>query len=89
MTGCWGITLTLNQDKRFELTPTSELQEFLSLMKDDRRTANLDSDILQLIFERVSKRWLSLYLGLLAQSNTVLVAPREAQQRQARRRQAV
>lgn len=42
------------QDKRFELTPTSDLQEFLAVMKDDRRTANIDIDILQLIFERVS-----------------------------------
>jgi pre-mRNA-processing factor 40 len=42
------------QDKRFELTPTSDLQEFLSIMKDDRRTANIDNDILELIFERVS-----------------------------------
>lgn len=43
-----------SQDKRFELTPTSEFEEFLSLMKDDRRTANIDREILKLIFDRVS-----------------------------------
>lgn len=41
------------QDKRFELTPTSDFDEFLSLMKDDRRTANIDREILKLIFDRV------------------------------------
>ena len=42
------------QDKRFDLSPTSDFEEFLSLMKDDRRTANIDRDILKLIFDRVS-----------------------------------
>lgn len=46
--------LTLRQDKRYDLTPSSELEEFLSLMKDDRRTANIDRNTLELIFERVS-----------------------------------
>lgn len=42
------------QDKRFELSPSSDYEEFLTLMKDDRRTANLDRDILKVIFDRVS-----------------------------------
>ncbi|OAQ72147.1 formin binding protein (FNB3) [Pochonia chlamydosporia 170] len=48
--------LDVLEDKRFELTPTSDLQEFLSIMKDDRRTANIDNDILQLIFERLREK---------------------------------
>lgn len=44
----------LAQDKRVEITPTSELEEFMSIMKDDRRTANIDPDILKLLFDRVS-----------------------------------
>lgn len=46
--------LTHVKDKRFDLTPTSDLEEFLSIMKDDRRTANIDPDILKLVFDRVS-----------------------------------
>lgn len=42
------------QDKRFELSSSSDFEEFLSLMKDDRRTANLDRDVLKVIFDRVS-----------------------------------
>ena len=41
------------QDKRFDLTASSEFGEFLSLMKDDRRTANMSHDILKIIFDRV------------------------------------
>lgn len=41
------------QDKRFEIMPTSELEEFMSIIKDDRRTANIDPDILKLLFDRV------------------------------------
>lgn len=44
----------LIQDKRVEITPTSDLEEFMSIMKDDRRTANIDPDILKLLFDRVS-----------------------------------
>lgn len=43
-----------SQDKRFDLTPTSDFEEFLSIMKDDRRTANTDPEILKLVFDRVS-----------------------------------
>ena len=42
------------QDKRFEITPKATFESFLAVMKDDRRTANIDRDILALIFERVS-----------------------------------
>ncbi|KAG6030985.1 hypothetical protein E4U41_007715 [Claviceps citrina] len=48
--------LDVLEDKRFELTPTSDVQEFLAVMKDDRRTANIDIDILQLIFERLREK---------------------------------
>ncbi|KAI5465966.1 hypothetical protein BGZ63DRAFT_501560 [Mariannaea sp. PMI_226] len=48
--------LDVIEDKRFELTPTSEFEEFLSLMKDDRRTANIDRDILKLIFDRLREK---------------------------------
>ncbi|GAB0134827.1 hypothetical protein EsDP_00003182 [Epichloe bromicola] len=48
--------LDVLEDKRFELTPTSDLQAFLAVMKDDRRTANIDIDILQLIFERLREK---------------------------------
>ena len=46
--------LTGLQDKRFEITPKTTFQEFESVVKEDRRTANIDHDILTLIFERVS-----------------------------------
>ena len=42
------------QDKRFEVTPKTTFEEFESVIKADRRTANIDHDILTLIFERVS-----------------------------------
>jgi pre-mRNA-processing factor 40 len=42
------------QDKRFEVTAKTTFQEFLAVLKDDRRTANIDRDALTLIFERVS-----------------------------------
>lgn len=48
------LTMCL-QDKRFDLTASSNFGEFSSLMKDDRRTANIDDDILKLIFDRVSR----------------------------------
>lgn len=43
-----------SQDKRFEVTPKTTFQEFESVLKDDRRTANIERYILELIFERVS-----------------------------------
>ncbi|RFU79963.1 hypothetical protein TARUN_2255 [Trichoderma arundinaceum] len=48
--------LDVLEDKRFELTPTSDLEEFLSIMKDDHRTANIDRDILKLIFDRLREK---------------------------------
>lgn len=45
--------LTAPQDKRFEVTPKTEFQDFLAVLKEDRRTANIDRDILKFIFERV------------------------------------
>ncbi|OAR01834.1 hypothetical protein LLEC1_05751 [Akanthomyces lecanii] len=44
------------EDKRVEITPTSELEEFMSIMKDDRRTANIDPDILKLLFDRLREK---------------------------------
>ncbi|KAM0507060.1 hypothetical protein ACHAP8_000686 [Fusarium lateritium] len=44
------------EDKRFDLTPTSNFEEFLSIMKDDRRTANIDPDILKLVFDRLREK---------------------------------
>lgn len=46
--------LTARQDKRFEVTPKTDFQDFLAVMKEDRRTANIDQEILKFIFERVS-----------------------------------
>ncbi|KAK5990429.1 Pre-mRNA-processing protein prp40 [Cladobotryum mycophilum] len=49
-------SMFLKQDKRFDLTPSSDLEEFLSLMKDDPRTANIDRDTLKLIFDRLREK---------------------------------
>ncbi|KAF2813277.1 uncharacterized protein BDZ99DRAFT_507304 [Mytilinidion resinicola] len=40
-------------DQHFEVTPKTTFDEFLSVMKTDRRTADLDSDYVKLIFERI------------------------------------
>lgn len=48
------ILLMVSQDKHFEVTPKTTFQEFQSLLRDDPRTANIERDILALIFERVS-----------------------------------
>lgn len=48
------LTNTL-QDNRFELTSNTDFGDFLSLMMDDRRTANIQHDVLKHIFERVSR----------------------------------
>lgn len=48
--------LDVLEDKRFELSPSSDYEEFLTLMKDDRRTANLDRDILKVIFDRLKEK---------------------------------
>lgn len=41
------------QDNRFEFTPKTTFDEFFTVLKNDRRTANIGRDILTLIFERV------------------------------------
>ena len=41
---------------RFEVQQKTTFEEFLALMQNDRRTANIDRDALSLIFERVSRR---------------------------------
>lgn len=43
-------------------------------MKDDRRTANIDRDILKLIFDRVCFPFVSVY----SHTNTSLIASRKA-----------
>ena len=42
------------QDKHFEVTPKTTFQEVYSVLKEDARTANIQPDILELIFQRVS-----------------------------------
>lgn len=44
------------QDKRFEITPKTDFQDFLAVMKEDRRTADIDREILKFMFERVSNQ---------------------------------
>jgi hypothetical protein len=46
--------LIIHQDKRFEIQQKTTFEEFLALMQNDRRTANIDREALSLIFERVS-----------------------------------
>ncbi|ROW11092.1 hypothetical protein VMCG_00971 [Cytospora schulzeri] len=43
-------------DKRFEVTPKTDFQDFLAIMKEDRRTANIDRDTLKFIFERLQEK---------------------------------
>ncbi|KAK1837283.1 hypothetical protein QBC39DRAFT_6437 [Podospora conica] len=43
-------------DKRFEVTPKTTFEEFEAAVKDDRRTANIQRDILELIFERLREK---------------------------------
>ncbi|KAI4138819.1 MAG: hypothetical protein L6R39_006589, partial [Caloplaca ligustica] len=44
------------EDKRYEITPKTTPQEFLSIMSTDRRTANLPPDTLDLIFARLHEK---------------------------------
>ena len=46
--------LILYQDKKFEVQQKTTFEEFLALMQNDRRTANIERDALSLIFDRVS-----------------------------------
>lgn len=44
--------LKLPKDKRFEVTPKTTFEEFKSIVTADRRTANIDPEILELLFQR-------------------------------------
>ncbi|KAL8941863.1 MAG: hypothetical protein Q9211_001634 [Gyalolechia sp. 1 TL-2023] len=44
------------EDKRYEITPKTTVQEFLSIMDTDRRTSNLPPDTLDLIFARLHEK---------------------------------
>ncbi|KAK5946973.1 U1 snRNP protein [Knufia obscura] len=44
------------EDKRFEVSSKTDFDEFFEIMLTDRRTANLDKDILHLIFERLQDK---------------------------------
>ncbi|GES58940.1 formin binding protein [Aspergillus terreus] len=48
--------LDVLDDKRFEVTPKTTFEEFHSLVLGDRRTANLDPEILQLLFQRIQEK---------------------------------
>ena len=50
------LVLICRQDKRYEVTPRTAFDEFLHLMLTDRKTANIDRDILHLIFERLHEK---------------------------------
>ncbi|KIV88433.1 hypothetical protein, variant [Exophiala mesophila] len=41
------------EDKRFEVTPKTPFEDFVDVMMTDRRTANIDRDALQLLFQRL------------------------------------
>ena len=44
------------EDKRYEITPKTSLQEFLEVMSTDRRTATVGSETLKLIFNRLLEK---------------------------------
>ncbi|CAG9937981.1 unnamed protein product [Clonostachys rosea f. rosea IK726] len=48
--------LDVLEDKRIELNPNSDLEEFISMMKGDRRTADISRDVLNLIFDRLREK---------------------------------
>ncbi|KAL2199807.1 hypothetical protein P885DRAFT_29574 [Corynascus similis CBS 632.67] len=48
--------LDVIDDKRFEVTPKTTFQEFESVLKGDDRTANIERETMELLFERVQKR---------------------------------
>ncbi|KAI9686092.1 MAG: hypothetical protein M1822_004075 [Bathelium mastoideum] len=43
-------------DEHFEITPQTSLDSFLAVVRKDHRTANLDPDAVQLIFEREKEK---------------------------------
>ncbi|OXV11607.1 hypothetical protein Egran_00633 [Elaphomyces granulatus] len=48
--------LDVLDDKRYEITPKTSFEEFTSVMAADRRTANIDMETLQLIFQRIQEK---------------------------------
>ncbi|KMQ41855.1 FF domain [Trichophyton rubrum] len=50
--------LDVLDDKRFETTLKTTFDEFKSVMRTDRRTATIDQDTLQLIFDRLQEKLL-------------------------------
>ncbi|KAI1328338.1 hypothetical protein F5Y16DRAFT_159224 [Xylariaceae sp. FL0255] len=48
--------LDVLDDNRFEVTPKTTFEEFSAVLKNDRRSANIDRNILTLIFERLQER---------------------------------
>src|SRR5699024_7647238 len=50
------IIASFFQDKRYEITLKTTFDEFNAVMVADRRTANIDPDNLQLIFERIQEK---------------------------------
>ncbi|KAG9248018.1 formin binding protein-like protein [Calycina marina] len=48
--------LDVLEDKKFEVQQKTPFEEFLALMQNDRRTANIDRDSLTLIFERLREK---------------------------------
>lgn len=48
--------LDVMDDNRFEFTPKTTFDDFLAVAKNDRRTANINRDILTLIFERLQEK---------------------------------
>lgn len=48
--------LTLLQEQRYEVTTKTSFDEFHSIMLTDRRTANIDKDILHLLFDRLQDK---------------------------------
>lgn len=71
------------QDRRFEFTPKTTFEDFVSMLKEDRRTANVDREIMSLLYERVS-----LHHRLLCNRGiplTFAAAPREEDKARIRR----
>ncbi|OJJ49669.1 hypothetical protein ASPZODRAFT_12789 [Penicilliopsis zonata CBS 506.65] len=48
--------LDVLDDKRYEIAPKTTFEEFNSVIGSDRRTANIDPDILRLIFQRIQEK---------------------------------
>ncbi|KAI1126089.1 hypothetical protein F5Y10DRAFT_245592 [Nemania abortiva] len=48
--------LDIMDDNRFEFTPKTTFEDFVAVVKRDPRSANIDHDILKLIFERLQEK---------------------------------